>query len=181
MIEVKGPRVTLRTMTREAYHAARRAYVPDPMMDPGPYVYDAGAVDAAYERMRAQAETYPRAGIFVGESIIGELSFKRVDRAKGRCELGIALSNDAHKGKGYGSEAFSLAARYAFETLGLRTVYADTMGSNLRMRRILDRLGFRLYLRTERCYDMGDRMEDRLDYALTREAWAHGYTAKAGE
>lgn len=172
MIEINGARLTLRSMTRAEYHAVRRDYVPDPLMDPDPYTYDAALVDAAYDRMLAREAWYPCAGIFLPDGrIIGELSFKRIDLAKGRCELGIALSNDAHKGQGYGTEAFALALAYAFDVLGLARVYADTMGSNLRMRRILDRLGFRCVLRLEDAYRMGDRWEDRLDYVLERETY----------
>jgi len=170
MIEIKGHRVTLRTMTREEFHQARRAYVPDPVMDPDPYTYDPEEVDARYDALCARESWYPTVGIFTrGGRIIGELSFKRVDREKGRCELGIALSNDGVKGRGYGSEAFALAVSYAFDALGLAALYADTMGSNRRMQRLLHSLGFCLYARHEACYDMRGRPEDRLDYVLWKE------------
>lgn len=171
MIEIRGERVTLRTMTRAEYHAGRRQYVSDPMMDPNPYTYDARAVDAAYDRNLVSESWYPRVGIFLNGTgaIIGELSFKRIDHEKSRCELGIMLLNDRYKGHGYGKEAFALAADYALDTLRLRYVLADTMGSNIRMQRILEGLGFRCYARLEDAYDMHDRWEDRLDYVLTRE------------
>lgn len=169
IIEIQGPRLTLRTMTRDDYHAVRRQYVSDPAMDVHPYHYDATKADAAFDTMQAR-DGFAYLGVFNPDGdIIGELVFKRIDRERGRCELGIALANDQHKGHGYGTEAFGLAARYALDTLGLSAVYADTMGSNVRMQRILTRLGFRCYLRMEDCYDMGDRWEDRLDYVLQRE------------
>lgn len=169
MIQIKGPRVTLRTMTRAEYHAGRKKYVADPIMDPNPYVYDAERTDAAFDVILSRGESYPITGIFLenGEQI-GVLSFKRIDKEKSRCELGIMLYNDTYKGKGYGREAFAVALTYAFDVLGLDAVYADTMGTNVRMQRILERLGFQCYLRLQDCYDMVDRWEDRLDYVVRR-------------
>lgn len=172
MDKVMGARVMLQPLSREAYHQARRIYAPDPLMDPAPYAYDEAKTDAAYDRMLERASWYPEVGIFLHDgTIIGLLSFKRIDREKGRCELGIALCNDAFKGHGYGGEAFALAVSYAFDALDLRQVYADTMGSNIRMQRILHRLGFRCILRLQEAYNMGDRWEDRLDYVLDRSAY----------
>lgn len=172
MIEIPGDRIVLRTMTREEYHDSRRHYIADPVMESEPYVYDKARVDAAYDRMETMTYTYPYFGIFLPERrIIGVLCLKRIDREKGRCEIGIALNTDEHKEKGYGTEAFALAVTYAFEELGLKAVYADTMGSNVRMQRILNRLGFRCFFRMKEAYDMRNRWEDRLDYVLTREAW----------
>lgn len=169
MIEIHGERVLLRSMTRAEFHEGRRQYVPDPLMDPEPFIYDEAAMDARYDAFQAGMETFPRAGIFLPEgTIIGEVVFKRVDREAGRCELGIMLLHDGLKGRGYGTEAFALAVRYAFDTLGLHTLYADTMGSNVRMQRVLTKLGFVCFSRLRECYDMGGRWEDRLDYRLER-------------
>lgn len=171
MIEINGGRVALRTMTREEYHAGRKRYVADPVMAAEPYAYDMQAVNEAYDRDVARGDAYVVLGIFAAAEHVGELSLKRIDREASRCEVGIMLYQDAYKEKGLGGTAFALAVDYAMKTLGLRAVYADTMGGNVRMQRILDRLGFRCYLRLEACYDMHGRWEDRLDYVLTREAW----------
>lgn len=169
MIEIRGKRVILRTMTREEYHSLFQKYVADPLMNPDPYVYDAEKVDASYDIRCRNADWYASAGIFInGGKVIGDMLFKRIDYDKGRCELGIMLANDLYKGMGYGSEAFALAVDYAFGRLGLTSLYADTMGSNIRMQRILERLGFRCYSRLQSCYDMKDRWEDRLDYVLEK-------------
>ncbi len=209
---IVGPRVTLRPMTREEFHQARRAFVPDPAVDPDPYAYDVAEVDARYDMLAKEASKITL-GVFVADgvgggeagasgapspvhrnassgsgaysvteapspgaaptraTIVGELAIKRIDREKARCDLGIRLTHGAVKGQGFGGEAFALATRYAFESLGMAAVYADTMGGNTRMRRILDRLGFRCYLCLQECYDMGGRWEDRLDYVLKRDDW----------
>lgn len=97
---------------------------------------------------------------------IGELSIKRIDYEKSQCELGIALVNHEYKGKGYGTEAIKLAIDYVFHTVKLKTIYADTMGSNLRMQKIFMKFGFALIDRTEKFYNMKDRWEDKLNYIL---------------
>lgn len=170
MILTTNGRVTLRSMTREEYHRVRQQYVPDPIMDPGPYAYIKEREDEKYDSLLARESWYPCVGIFLqNNEIIGQVSFKRIDLEKSRCELGIALANDSYKGKGYGAEAFALALSYALEVLGLQNIYADTMGSNIRMRRILDRLGFQCFSCISECYDMKDRWEDRLDYVYIQK------------
>ena len=171
MIELRGPRLTLRPMTRVEYHQFQQNYVPDPVMDPDPYQYDAASTDEAYDRRNAEASMLSL-GIYLSGAIIGSLRFKRIDRAGGRCEIGVVLDTDAHKERGYGGEAFALAVDYAFGNMSLTRVFADTMGGNIRMQRILDRLGFRCYSRMRDAYDMRGRWEDRLDYILERQAWA---------
>lgn len=170
MQRIEGGRIELHRMSRTEYHDFRRAYVPDPVMDPGPYAYDAQKTDTAYARMVERWDQYMELGIFLKDGmLIGSVAIKRIDRQKKRCELGIVLTTDAHKGQGYGSEAFGLALDYAFDALGMETVYADTMGSNARMQRILEVLGFHCFLRMEDAYDMGGHWEDRLDYCLKKE------------
>jgi RimJ/RimL family protein N-acetyltransferase len=66
------------------------------------------------------------------------------------------------------NEAVSLLVNYAFNGLGLKTIYADTMGTNYRMQHVLGKMGFQLLERIERYYDMHDRWEDKLNYILVR-------------
>lgn len=167
MINIKGNRICLRTFTREEYHQFWQSYIPDPIMDPNPYIYNKEKVDIGYDSITKKESWYPRVGIFLSdETLIGELSFKRIDHGKSQCELGIALVNDKYKGLGYGTEAVEMAIDYVFNTLKLKYIYADTMGSNFRMQRILNRFGFEFINREEHCYDMHDRWEDKLNYML---------------
>lgn len=49
---------------------------------------------------------------------------------------------DGFYGRGYGTEAFSLAADYCMERFGLDHIYAGCCGGNLRSRRMLEKCGF---------------------------------------
>lgn len=167
MINIQGDNIYLKTFSREEYHRYWKSYVADPVMDPNPYVYDEEKVDEKYVLITEKESWYPRAGIFLPNGTpIGEISFKRVDYKKSRCELGIALVNDNYKGLGYGTEAVKLAIEYVFSTLKLKNIYADTMGSNIRMQKIFERLGFEFINCDEHFYNMHDRCEDKMNYIL---------------
>lgn len=168
MINIQGNNIYLKTFLREEYHRYWKSYVADPVMDSNSYVYDEEKVDKKYEEITEKESWYPRAGIFLYDGTpIGEISLKRLDYNKGRCELGIAIVNDNYKGLGYGTEAVELAIDYIFNTLKLKYIYADTMGSNIRMQKIFERLGFEFVNCDERFYDMHDRWEDKMNYVLT--------------
>lgn len=168
MINIQGNNIYLKTFSREEYHWYWESYVADPVMDPNPYVYDKEKVDKKYDEITEKESWYPRVGIFLPDgSPIGEVSIKRIDYIKSRCELGIAIVNDNYKGLGYGTEAVELAIDYIFNTLKLKYIYADTMGSNIKMQKIFERLGFEFINSDEHFYDMKDRWEDRMNYLLT--------------
>jgi RimJ/RimL family protein N-acetyltransferase len=167
MINIKGNRIFLRTFTREEYHQFWQSYIPDPIMDPDPYIYVKEKVDIKYDIITEKESWYPRVGIFLSdETLIGELSFKRINHEKSQCELGIALVNDKYKGLGYGTEAVEMAIDYVFNVLKLNYIYANTMGSNFKMQRIFNKFGFEFINREEQRYDMHDRWEDKLNYVL---------------
>lgn len=169
-MEVIGDKIDLRSFTRENWHQFWMNYVADPVMDPNEYIYDSDQVDIKFNRSIERESWYPDIGIFLknGEPI-GNMNLKRIDYEQSKCELGIILVNDSVKGKGYGSEAVSLLINYTFNNLGLNKIYADTMGSNIKMQKIFSKLGFRFIDRVEHCYDMNGRWEDKLNYVLERK------------
>ncbi|WP_346930118.1 GNAT family N-acetyltransferase, partial [Clostridium sp.] len=167
MIIIEGDKIYLKTCTREEYHEHYKSYVADPIMDSDTYIYDKEKVDKNYDSIIEKESWYPRVGIFLRDGrIIGELSFKRIDYEKSRCELGLALANNNYKGLGYGTEAVNLAIDYVFNMLKLKYIYADTMGSNKRMQNIFNKFGFEFINREEHFYDMHDKWEDKLNYIL---------------
>lgn len=168
MVNIQGDKISLRTFTKEEYHKYWQSYVADPIMDPNLYVYDEKRVDENYNAIIVKESWYLTLGIFLEEETpIGALSLKRINHEKNQCELGIVLATDNYKGLGYGSQAVNLALDYAFNTLKLKYIYADTMGSNTKMQRVFDKFGFQLVSREEEFYDMKDRWEDKLNYVLT--------------
>lgn len=165
------PFVSLRFCTREEYHTFFKGYVADPVMSPQPYRYQVEYVDRSFDYDLSRREWYPVYGVFGQQGeMVGILSLKRIDREKRRCELGVILRDDACKGRGLGTAAVREGVRIAQTVYGVRTILADTTGSNLRMQRVLEKLGFRLTERVERIFDFGDHREDCLYYTLEENA-----------
>ena len=138
--------VMLKPMTQSLYHTFFQGYENDPdlYLEPGefaPYVYDRAKVDAYIQRQENLGRL-PFA-IFHGEEMVGELKFYNVEAG---CStwLGITLQRSCYKDRGFGTEAERLAVEYAFHTLGLSVLYADSIRTNLRSQHVLEKVGFAL-------------------------------------
>ena len=97
-------------------------------------------------------------------SLVGLIGLHKIDQYNGNAELGYFLSPE-HWGKGYATEAVSLAADYAFSWLHLRKLYARVFETNLASIRVLEKNGFRLAGRMRRHqYVPGEGFVDVLFY-----------------
>lgn len=140
-MEIKGQLVSLVPFTREQCHEFYKAYVSDPSMWDFTYVYNENRVNDYYERKVLDPSRRFFAIILNGRTI-GEIQLKYIDIVKGFGTLSIHLQNDAVKNKGYGTEAERLMIDYAFNELGLNTIYANTVLRNTRSQHILEKIGF---------------------------------------
>lgn len=73
---------------------------------------------------------------------IGEIVLKNIDMEAKHCTLGIHMKNDSFKNQGYGTCAEILALQYAFQELGMVTVFADAVLKNARSQHVLKKVGF---------------------------------------
>ena len=105
-----------------------------------PYIYNEAKCDAYFERYQSPGRAH--FAIVYGDAPIGELILKRIDREAGHCELGISMQRGEWKNRGFGTQAELLALMYAFETMGLQTVYADSLMGNTRSQHVLEKAGF---------------------------------------
>ncbi|RLQ94624.1 GNAT family N-acetyltransferase [Falsibacillus albus] len=83
-------------------------------------------------------------GIFLkdNETLIGDVSLYRVSRGSlQRSLIGYSLDHQ-YTGKGYATEAVSLAVYFAFNELNLHRVDAGVMLSNIGSMRVLEKAGF---------------------------------------
>ena len=165
--------VELRTFTEEEYHAFFRCYESDPLMDPVPFVYNREQVSRSYLYNHGGfREDYTHFGIFENGIPVGSFQLKRMDPEKKSCEFGIILQNDAVKNRGIGTEAIHAGMRLARDLYGMKTIIGDTMGRNVRMIRVFEKLGFRMTERIPGAFELPDgRKEDRLIFIreLTEE------------
>ena len=104
--------------------------------------YSFQTVDALFDRHSGQKDRLSFA-VLQGENVIGQVDLKHIDPVAKTCELSIHLQSDGVKNKGYGTRAEQLAIAYAFETLGMDRILADTVTKNTRSQHVLEKLGFR--------------------------------------
>ena len=141
------PELRIIPETRETIHAFFRALVQDPALFAEgeafvPYAYDAAAVDARFDALQTRTDKRSCAIVSDG-AVIGNLEVKHIDAAAKSCELGICLTDDGVKNRGYGTQALRLALRLCFEELDFETVTARCLRTNTRSQHVLEKLGFR--------------------------------------
>lgn len=133
--------IALTPYTRELCREVYRQYVSDPMMTDTEFVYSDEWADRYFASRGTAADRKVFAVMLFGKAI-GEVQLKHIDLAASTATLSIILVNDRYKNKGYGTAAERMMLDYAFETLRLRTVYADCVKRNLRSRHVLQKVGF---------------------------------------
>lgn len=105
-----------------------------------------------YETLRELEELFekhlhnPSERRFVAEDLetgvqAGVLSLIEIDEINRNAEVDIIVSEE-ERGKGYGSEAFALVIKYAFDVLNLHKLYLEVLTTNTVGRRIYDSFGF---------------------------------------
>ena len=143
--------ISLYIMTRELCHALYKGWENDPAiyMDMGlftQYKYDEAAVNRYFDSKQNPSRVL--FAIMKDGRPIGELQLKQIDQEHKACTLSIHMQNDTVKGRGYGTRAEQLALKYAFDTLGMAAVNADTVVKNTRSQHVLEKVGFK-YVREE--------------------------------
>lgn len=105
-----------------------------------PYVYSPEKSDATVDRYQQLGRVF--LAVMRNDTPIGEVILKAIDHEQKHCTLGISLQSDSVKGLGYGTRAEILALEYAFEQMGMETVFADTILTNTRSQHVLEKVGF---------------------------------------
>lgn len=104
------------------------------------YIYCEAAVDSRWERQQQLGQIH--LAVMLDGAPIGEVILKNPDGKS--ATLSIHMKNDRVKNQGYGTQAEILTLRYAFETLGLNTVFADAIVKNRRSQHVLEKAGFQI-------------------------------------
>ena len=79
--------------------------------------------------------------IVVDDGVVGHITAKGVDRARGEAEIGYWIGRPFW-GRGYASEAVRLVVAFAFGDLGLLRLYAHVLAHNPAAGRVLEKVGF---------------------------------------
>ena len=139
-------KIYLHAMDRVLLHEYYQGFVMDAdiyidMTNFRAYTYSSEKVNAYYDKLQSQKDRVDFL-IMLDEKPIGEIALKHIDETARKCELSIHLQNDSVKNQGYGTQAERLILEYAFQTLGMKTVLADTVLKNKRSQHTLEKLGF---------------------------------------
>ena len=139
-------KIHLQPMDRMLLHEYYKGFVMDAdifmdMRNFREYTYAPERVDAYFDRLQSQKDRVDFL-IMNDEKPIGEIALKHIDETARQCELSIHLQNDSVKNKGYGTQAERLILEYAFQTLGMTSVIADSVLKNKRSQHTLEKVGF---------------------------------------
>ncbi|GIV97640.1 MAG: N-acetyltransferase [Herpetosiphonaceae bacterium] len=102
--------------------------------------------------------------------LIGRISLREIDRARGSARLGISFGSP-YVGQGLGTEALSHFLDAYFGPLGFRVMVLDVAAPNVRAVRSYQKLGFRITGRHWR--DAGESISRRLQSAIPPELERH--------
>jgi ribosomal-protein-alanine N-acetyltransferase len=111
-------------------------------------------------------------GIFVSGNFAGELNLSGVQRGPFQNAYVGYWIDEAHAGNGYVPEALVVAARFAFEELGLHRLQVAIIPRNRASRRVAEKLNLREEGIAHRYLAINGVWEDHIRYALTSEDWA---------
>lgn len=137
--------IRLTTMTKDLARQYFSRFELDPALfsnpeDFRPYQYSPVQSDETVDRNMRLGRVY--LAVMLDEEPIGEVVLKKIPREQKHCTLGISLRSDEFKNKGYGTEAEILTLKYAFDVMGMETVYADSLLGNTRSQHVLEKVGF---------------------------------------
>jgi ribosomal-protein-alanine N-acetyltransferase len=182
--QLYGRRVALRPLTSsdfEAWREVRRRNVdwltkwePRP-----PEGYPNDTVDRAAFSARCGARerewqlgTGYGFGIFLGTAFAGEMNLSGVQRGPFQNAYVGYWIDQAHAGNGYVPEALMVAARFAFEDLGLHRLQVAIIPRNRASRRVVEKLELREEGVALRYLSINGAWEDHVRYAITAEEWS---------
>jgi RimJ/RimL family protein N-acetyltransferase len=113
------------------------------------------------------------------DSLVGFVEIDGIDWSNHTAWLGIAIGERNYWGRGYGTEASTLALDFCFKELNLHRMSATVFSYNTRSRSMCERLGFKLEgAMREHVYRDGRRY-DMLMFGILRPEWEARQTNEA--
>ena len=112
--------------------------------------------------------------IYDGETAVGSVYLRDIDRNNQKCEYGIFIGDEDCRGKGIGTAAAKLALAHAFEELGLNRVYLRVFADNLGAIKSYEKAGFRYEGTFSQDVMIDGVGEDIVFMAILREDWEKG-------
>ena len=104
------------------------------------------------------------------DRVIGTCTLFAISQLQGRAELGYALGHE-YWGRGYMNEALTALIGFAFESLKLRRLEADTDPRNVRSLKALEQLGFRREGLLRERWKVNGELQDTVFLGLLQQEW----------
>jgi RimJ/RimL family protein N-acetyltransferase len=101
------------------------------------------------------------------EEVVGQIRFVDWSRSDRKAEVGYWLRR-RFWGRGLGTEALLLVCRFGFGKMSLRRIEAKVLAGNLRSRRLLEKVGFRLEGQSRLSGRLAGRWVDEWTFGLLR-------------
>jgi RimJ/RimL family protein N-acetyltransferase len=169
----EGEKVRLAPLDKERHLAAALRWLNDPEVTRWTLMGDLPvhrlAEEELFDRMSRGSDSDV---LFAVETLEGEhIGFSglhRIEWRHGCAATGMVLGRTDLWGRGYGTEAARLRARYAFEVLGLRLLLSEVMDGNTASMRMLQKAGYREVGRIPRRHWKRGAYRDTLLFALER-------------
>lgn len=170
MIRLRGERVTVRPFERDEFDLVWEFRVRDAHPRPLPRG-SKQRLRNRYARSGTMHDGFLDLAIEAERRVVGEIDIRRPRGfPAGVYELGIALFDEADRGKGFGREAIALLTEHAFSDLDAGRVQGSTAVDNAAMRRVFEACGFRFegVMRSFMERADGSARDDYALYATTR-------------
>ncbi len=108
-------------------------------------------------------------GIFIDEEFVGKIKISNIVYGSFKSGIiGYSL-DEKYCGKGYMTEALTLALKYVFEECELHRIEASALVNNEKSRNVLRRCGFKLIGINEKYLLIDGRWQDHATYYLVKE------------
>jgi len=102
---------------------------------------------------------------------IGSTGIDQIDPVHRHAVTGMVIGERSEWRKGYATEAVQLRTRYAFEELGLETLYSQSVTGNIGMHRALEHSGYKQVGRLRRHTYGGGEWHDVYIFEVLRQEW----------
>ena len=101
-------------------------------------------IEGYIERNQTEEDRYAWVICLDDDTVVGEVVINEVDRDNRSASIRIALFNSQYFGKGYGTEAMSLAVDYGFKHGDLHRIELGVYAFNPRAIHVYEKVGFKL-------------------------------------
>lgn len=91
---------------------------------------------------------------------IGSVYLQKFDNKKESCEFGILIGEKDYLGQGLGREANQLICEYAFEKIGVETIYLRVLEKNIRAKKSYLKAGYEIDLNRKDQIEIDGKLEN---------------------